>query len=84
MLYIFMKSLYIANIFLQLSALSYVLDTNFSIFGLDRFMNDEQMTLEEIKYMNNPTFPKVTMCDVHIRTLGNNQRYVRTCFDVSV
>ena len=83
MLYIFVKLLYVANIFLQLSALSYVLKTDFSIFGLHRFLSDEQMQLEEEKFINNPIFPKVTMCDVHIRTLGNNQRYTKCC-DVSV
>ena len=74
MLYLFVKLLYVLNILAQLLALSFVLKTDFSLFGLDRFMSEEEAETRDEEFLNNRVFPKVTMCDIVIRVLGNNQR----------
>lgn len=75
LLYIGVKFLYIANVFLQLFVLNAVLKTNYNIFGLEQIRSLE----ENRGFMNNTVFPKVTMCDFKIRVLGNVQRYTVQC-----
>ena len=73
-LYLFVKLLYVANIFTQLVALSFVLKTDFSLFGLDTFLSDREARTRDEEFLNNRVFPKVTMCDILVRVLGNVQR----------
>ena len=75
LLYLIAKALYFVNIVMQLFALSYILQTDFNMFGFSFFDN-----IDETEYfINSPIFPKVTMCDFHIRILGNVQRYTVQC-----
>jgi hypothetical protein len=62
-LYVASKLLYIANVFLQLFALSLILQTDFFSFGIDSLIRrvDDDST-----FINNTVFPKVTMCDFEV------------------
>jgi hypothetical protein len=75
LLYIFTKLLFIANVFGQLFILNSLLRTEYNLFGVEAVKN----LLNEREFLNDAIFPKVTMCDVHIRVLGNVQRYTLQC-----
>lgn len=75
MLYLFVKLLYIANVFGQLFVLNSILKTSYNLFGIEAIEN----AMEEKAWLNATVFPKVTMCDFHIRRLGNVQRYTVQC-----
>ena len=67
--------LYIVNVLLQMFMISYVFKTNYKLYGLRWFLNDQEDQLDEQKFLENTVFPKVTMCDIWVRVLGNNQRW---------
>lgn len=75
LLYLFVKVLYIANVFFQLFILNSILKTTYNLFGVEAIKN----ALGERAWLNATVFPKVTMCDFHIRILGNVQRYTVQC-----
>ena len=75
MLYIFVKILYIANIFFQLAILNEILRTSFLVYGIEFLRN---MWFDDY-WVNSRTFPRVTMCDFNVRRLGNVQRYTVQC-----
>lgn len=75
LLYLFVKVLFIVNVICQLFMLNSVLRTNYNLYGVEAIQN----ALQEVDWLNSTVFPKVTMCDIHIRILGNVQRYTVQC-----
>ena len=75
LLYIWIKLLYIGNIVFQLFALSPIFRTAFYKFGVESVEDH----VNDIGFTNSSVFPKVTMCDFHVRRLGNVQRYTIQC-----
>ncbi|ELU12855.1 hypothetical protein CAPTEDRAFT_167139 [Capitella teleta] len=75
LLYIFVKVLFIGNVLGQLFILNALLRTNYNLFGVEVVKN----ALDERAWLNSTVFPKVTMCDFHIRRLGNLHRYTVQC-----
>ena len=74
-LYMFVKILFIANVIGQLFMLNNFLDMNFHVYGFEvirAMINGENWTQSQ-------RFPRVTMCDLKIRRLGNIQRYTVQC-----
>jgi hypothetical protein len=74
-LYLFCKILFIANVIGQLFALNAFLGHDFNMYGIDvirAVANGEDWT-------QSPRFPRVTMCDLKVRRLGNVQRYTVQC-----
>lgn len=74
-LYFFVKVLYVGNVFAQLFVLNSVLKTSFNLYGVEAIEN----VINEQAWINETVFPKVTMCDLHVRRLGNVQRYTVQC-----
>lgn len=75
-LYIFVKILYISNVTIQLLTLNYFLNSKYGIFGYE-FLND---LWSGKNFWESSRFPRVTMCDFTIRTLGENtQRNTVQC-----
>ena len=77
LLYLFVKLLYILNVFLQFFLLDIVLTTQFEEYGLDVMggaISDTDWTLTP-----RVPFPRVTMCDFEVRRLGNVHSYTVQC-----
>ena len=74
-LYMFTKMLYFINVIGQFFLLSAFLDLNFWTFGLDA-MNTLNKKGRWRDYYN---FPRIGMCDFHIRQLANVQRFSVQC-----
>lgn len=74
--YIFVKLLYIADVLGQIFALNYFLGQSYSMYGID-FIKEGFSS--EHGWGESERFPRVTMCDVMVRRLGNNQRYTVQC-----
>ena len=74
--YIICKLLYIANLGFQILILNVLLGSKFYMYGVDfiRGIIDEDKWIDSESY-----FPRVTMCDVNVRRLGNLQRYTVQC-----
>ena len=74
-LYLFCKFLYLLNVVGQLFLLNAFLGTNYHVYGYDilkKIANDEEWAASEV-------FPRVTLCDFHVRTLGNIHRHTVQC-----
>lgn len=74
-LYLFTKVFYLLNALAQLFALNALLDSGYRIYGLEALKaltggHDWAIT---------GLFPRVTMCDVRVRRLGNLHRYTVQC-----
>jgi len=75
-LYMFVKLLYVANVCGQFFLLNMFLGPNFNIFGFQVI----QDVMRGKDFWESPRFPRVTMCDFVIRTLGeNNHRNTIQC-----
>lgn len=76
-LYIFTKFLYLANVIGQLFILNEVLSIKFSIYGYEVF----KWMIYNYDWTTSPhvAFPRVTMCDLTVRRLGNLHRYTVQC-----
>ena len=77
-LYFCVKLLYATNLFCQLFVLNQVLGIEFNSFGiemLDKIQDEEFGTV----HANSSSFPRVTMCNVKVRRVGNVQRYTVQC-----
>jgi innexin len=75
-LYIMVKMLYLLNCFGQFFLLNRFMGDNFNIFGF-QLIRDAALGKD---FWESSRFPRVTMCDFTIRTLGeNNQRNAIQC-----
>lgn len=68
------KLLYIANLLAQMFVLNYVLGFNFNMYGFEVLKS-----LAQGREWADTPFPRVTMCDMKIRRLGNVHRYAVQC-----
>jgi hypothetical protein len=77
LLYLFSKLLYIANVIGQLFLLNSVLGTRYNTFGMEMLLS----MVADHDWRNAPVvaFPRVTMCDLKVRRLGNVHRYTVQC-----
>ncbi|OAF70345.1 hypothetical protein A3Q56_01873 [Intoshia linei] len=76
-IYILTKVLYIINITVQILVLNQLFSNKYNLFGWD--MLNAMISNDETTVFNNSTFPRVTMCDIKIRRLGNVQDYTLQC-----
>ncbi|CAF0781405.1 unnamed protein product [Brachionus calyciflorus] len=75
-LYIFVKFLYLLNVCGQFFLLNAFMGHNFSMYGFDVIRD----LFAGKDFWESPRFPRVTMCDFVIRTLGeNNHRNTIQC-----
>jgi innexin len=75
-LYMFVKILYLANVCGQFFLLNAFMGPNFNIYGFEVIRD----LLQGKDFWESPRFPRVTMCDFVIRTLGeNNHRNTIQC-----
>lgn len=81
-LYLFIKILYILNIILQVLVLDSILSTGnygFVRFGSDTmkylFRTSLRDRISSLSYEHQQLFPFVTLCDFHIRELGQDHSY---------
>ncbi|CAF1608483.1 unnamed protein product, partial [Adineta ricciae] len=85
-LYLFIKVLYLLNIIIQVYFLNLLLSTGkygFVRFGFDTMKYLFQSTIRErivnLSYKHQQLFPFVTLCDFHIRELGQDHYYTIEC-----
>ncbi|CAF0872705.1 unnamed protein product [Rotaria sp. Silwood1] len=85
-LYLFIKLLYIINIILQVVILNFILSTGtygFFRFGFDTmkyvFQSSIRERISELSHKHQQLFPFVTLCDFHIRELGQDHYYTIEC-----
>jgi innexin len=67
LIYLFVKSLYLLNVFWQFLFLNFFMSNKFELYGfkiVSSFLNGDDSESEH--------FPRNVMCDFNIRTLGNN------------
>lgn len=75
-LYMIVKLLYVANVCGQFFLLNAFMGPNFNIYGFDVIRD----IANGRDFWESPRFPRITMCDFVIRTLGeNNQRNTIQC-----
>lgn len=72
--YLVSKVLFIANVILQIFALNWVLGFEYNMLGF-RILAD---VFRGVEWEATP-FPRVTLCDMNIRRLGNVHRYTVQC-----
>ena len=75
MLYLLTKLLYLANVFGQFVLLNNFIGRSYSLWGwtaLTSLWTGEDWT-------NSPVFPRVSLCDFHVRRLANMHRYTVQC-----
>ena len=73
--YIFVKLLFLVNVFGQLLALNFLLGQNFTVYGVEvawALYHGHDWTESE-------RFPRVTMCDIDVRRVGNVNTYTVQC-----
>ena len=78
LLHIFVKCLYIGNVVCQLYLLNAILKTPYNVYGFTA-VRDAIMGSDLTVTNSSTVFPKVTMCDFEMRTLGNVIRYTLQC-----
>jgi hypothetical protein len=75
-IYVMVKFLYLINSFIQLIVIHIVLGQPGWFYGIDIwysiFINNSVLT-------DSPYFPRVTLCDLRIREIGNLHRYTVQC-----
>lgn len=74
-LYLFVKLLYVINIFTQFVILNNFLGTDYNLWGFQT-MRD---LWEGKEWLDSGVFPRVTMCDFKVRRLANIHRYSVQC-----
>nr|CAD2209338.1 unnamed protein product [Meloidogyne enterolobii] len=72
-LYIFIKLLYLLNVFVQFCLLNFFIGHNYSWWGFDVLRS----LVTGKNWQDSPTFPRLTLCDVSIRRLGDVERSTR-------
>ncbi|CAF0734392.1 unnamed protein product [Adineta steineri] len=85
-LYLLIKLIYIINIIVQVVLLDTILSTGkygFVRFGFDTmkylFHSSIRERITELSYQHQQLFPFVTLCDFHIRELGQDHFYTIEC-----
>ncbi|ESN97988.1 hypothetical protein HELRODRAFT_114074 [Helobdella robusta] len=74
-LYLFIKAMYIANVLGQLFLLNAFLGNEYHLYGIDVL----KRLLANQPWTTSHRFPRVTICDFHIRMLGNSHRHTIQC-----
>jgi hypothetical protein len=74
-LYIFVKGLYILNIFAQFAIVNAFIDAKYTLWGVE-ILKD---ILRDKSWEQSGHFPRVTMCDFEVRHLGTTRRYSVQC-----
>ncbi|KHN74783.1 Innexin-3 [Toxocara canis] len=74
-LYIFVKLLYVLNIFTQFVILNNFLGTDYNLWGFQTLRD----LWEGREWLDSGVFPRVTMCDFKVRRLANIHRYSVQC-----
>lgn len=74
-LYLFVKILYLLNALGQLFVLNALLETDYHLFGIHAL---QSLSLGKDWGLSR-LFPRVTMCDLKVRRLGNVHRYTVQC-----
>ncbi|KIH69596.1 innexin-3 family protein [Ancylostoma duodenale] len=75
MLYLFVKFLYLVNIFTQFYILNSFLGSDYTFWGLQTFRD----LWNGREWLDSGVFPRVTMCDFKIRRLANTHKYTVQC-----
>ncbi|KAK6765027.1 hypothetical protein RB195_025095 [Necator americanus] len=75
MLYIFVKFLYLVNIFTQFYILNSFLGSDYTFWGLQTFRD----LWNGREWLDSGVFPRVTMCDFKVRRLANTHKYTVQC-----
>jgi hypothetical protein len=75
-LYIIVKLLYLINSFLQLVFINIVLGQPGWFYGIDIW---HSIFIKNSVLTDSPYFPRVTLCDLRIREVGNLHRYTVQC-----
>mgnify|MGYP001035860305 CR=1 FL=1 len=75
-IYLITKLLYLINSFLQLALIHIVLGQPGWFYGLDIWYS---VFVRNSVLTDSPYFPRVTLCDLHIREIGNLHRYTVQC-----
>ncbi|CAF0979463.1 unnamed protein product [Rotaria sordida] len=75
-IYIMVKFLYLINSFIQLVAIHIVLGQPGWFYGIDVWYN---VFVRNSVLTDSPFFPRVTLCDLRIREVGNLHRYTVQC-----
>ena len=74
-LYLVVKLLYIANIVGQFFLLNEFLGTDYKLYGVQMLRD----LANGVEWTESGHFPRITMCDFSIRTLGNRHNYTVQC-----
>ena len=74
-MYIFIKMLYVANVIGQLFLMNVFLGSDYHLYGIDVI---KRLSWGET-WSTSYRFPRVTICDFHIRVLGNIHRHTVQC-----
>ena len=74
-LYMVVKLLYIANIVGQFFLLNEFLGTDYKLYGVQMLRD----LANGVEWTESGHFPRITMCDFSIRTLGNRHNYTVQC-----
>lgn len=75
MLYLFIKFLYLVNVFGQFVLLNNFIGRGYNLWGWT--VLSSLWTGEE--WMDSPVFPRVSICDFRVRRLANMHRYTVQC-----
>ncbi|PIO65181.1 putative innexin-3, partial [Teladorsagia circumcincta] len=75
MLYLFVKFLYLVNIFTQFYILNSFLGSDYTFWGFQTFRD----LWNGREWLDSGVFPRVTMCDFKIRRLANTHKYTVQC-----
>ena len=78
-IYMLTKLLYLLNIVGQSYALSGLLQISFMDYGPRYFEYYHANNTSGTYFRNSPIFPRITMCDLTVRYLGNVQRHTVQC-----
>ena len=74
-LYLFCKLVFLLNVVCQLFALNLFMGIDFNMYGLQVI----SAIIQGEDWSRTSRFPRVTMCDLKVRRLGNIQRYTVQC-----
>ncbi|KAH7698506.1 CRE-INX-3 protein, partial [Aphelenchoides avenae] len=74
-LYLFTKVLYVANVAAQFLLLNASIGAPFAWWGWDVV----QALMSGENWQDSPVFPRLTLCDIPIRRLGDSPRYTLQC-----
>ncbi|KRZ79807.1 Innexin unc-9 [Trichinella papuae] len=74
-LYLFIKLLYVINVVLQFYLMNHFLGTNYQFWGLEILLD----IAREREWSDSGHFPRVTLCDFDVRTMGNIHTHTVQC-----